>query len=197
MPKKKQGKREDPEILTFEPQADHGNSDLDSSSEDEELTTANEEGGNEEADKPPPLKPVLSPKEALGLRAIRLGAFKNKGEYRGWAYLDFDSAAHATAALIHLPNRYLFSRELELQFASIDATRRGGYVEDPENSGQYVYDFQGVPSKNGKKSSKSKDKRLRSSKKKRAQMRREERAREKARLLAEMVPVITPAPTAG
>ncbi|KAG8909842.1 hypothetical protein FRC00_009328, partial [Tulasnella sp. 408] len=195
-PKKKKGKRKEPEILTFEPQADGESSDSDSSFEDEEPKKASEGRENKEADKPSPLKPVLSPKEALGLRAIRLGTFEDTGGCKGWAFLDFDSAAHATAALLRLPNHYFLSRELKLEFASADAIRRGGYVEDPENPGQYVYGFKGVPSKNGKKASKRKD--MRPPRAKRAQVRQEkeeERTKEKERLLAEGVPVVTAAPS--
>lgn len=129
-------------------------------------------------------------------RSCRLESYCHSSTVR-WAFLDFDSAAHATAALLRLPNHYFFDRELKLEFASAEAIRRGGYVEDPENPGQYVYGFKGVPSKNGKKASKRKD--MRPPRAKRAQVRlekEEERTKEKERLLADGVPVVSPAPPA-
>ncbi|KAG8952632.1 hypothetical protein FRC04_003994 [Tulasnella sp. 424] len=191
--KKERRKQKEPEILTFEPQEDEGS---DSSSEDEEPKLANA-GGEHEVVKPSPLKPMLSSKEALGLRAIRLGTFEDTGECKGWAFLDFESAAHATAALLRLPNHYFLNRELKLEFASADAIRRGGYVEDTENPGQYVFGFKGMPSKNGKKSTKRKDMRPPRAQRAQARQEREEdRAKEKERTLAEGIPVVTAAPTA-
>lgn len=111
-----------------------------------------------------------------------------------WAFLDFDSTAHATAALLRLPNHFFLNRELKLEYAGAEAIRRGGYVEDPDNAGQYVYGFKGVPAKGGKKSSKRKD--MRPPRAKRALVRQEkedERVKEKERRLVEGRPVVTPA----
>ncbi|KAG8989805.1 hypothetical protein FRB90_002056, partial [Tulasnella sp. 427] len=44
---------------------------------------------------------------------------------------------------------------LKLEYASADAVRRGGYVEDPEKPGQFVYAFKDKEKKKG--NSKRKD----------------------------------------
>lgn len=46
-----------------------------------------------------------------------------------FCFLDFESTAHATAALIHPANHHWNGRDLSVQYASIDAVRRGGYAE--------------------------------------------------------------------
>ncbi|KAG9009117.1 hypothetical protein FRB90_008555, partial [Tulasnella sp. 427] len=44
---------------------------------------------------------------------------------------------------------------LKIEYASVDAVRRGGYVEDPEKPGQFVYAFKDKEKKKG--NSKRKD----------------------------------------
>ena len=43
-----------------------------------------------------------------------------------FAFVDFTSAEHATAALIHPKNHHLDGRKLVVEYASADAVRRGG-----------------------------------------------------------------------
>ncbi|KAG8886963.1 hypothetical protein FRB98_000735 [Tulasnella sp. 332] len=72
----------------------------------------------------------------LGLRKIRLFTFPDTGKCKGFCFLDFESTAHATAALIHPGNHRWNNRDLILQYASLDAVRRGGY---PEADGKRVF----------------------------------------------------------
>lgn len=65
------------------------------------------------------------PAPGAGIRRIRMGTFEDSGKCKGFAFVDFDSAHHATAALIEPRNQRLLGRELVLQFAGIDAIRRG------------------------------------------------------------------------
>ncbi|KAN0132643.1 hypothetical protein V8E53_009659 [Lactarius tabidus] len=60
------------------------------------------------------------------IRKIRMGTFEDSGLCKGFAFVDFTSAEHATAALIHPKNHRLDGRKLVVEYASADAVRRGG-----------------------------------------------------------------------
>ncbi|WFD20110.1 Nucleolar protein 13 [Malassezia caprae] len=60
-----------------------------------------------------------------GIRKIRMGTFEDTGKCKGFAFIDFDSAAQATKALIEPRNARLLGRTLQLEFAGVDAVRRG------------------------------------------------------------------------
>lgn len=47
-------------------------------------------------------------------------------ELYSWAFVDFTSAEHATAALINPRNHHMDGRKLKVEYASADAVRRGG-----------------------------------------------------------------------
>ena len=49
-----------------------------------------------------------------------------------WAFVDFTSTEHATAALINPRNHSLDGRKLKVEYASPDAVRRGGGPREPE-----------------------------------------------------------------
>ncbi|KAI0723150.1 hypothetical protein C8Q76DRAFT_386374 [Earliella scabrosa] len=61
------------------------------------------------------------------IRKIRLGTFEDSGKCKGWAFVDFTTAEHATAALTNPRNHHLNGRKLVVEYASPDAVRRGGY----------------------------------------------------------------------
>ena len=48
-----------------------------------------------------------------------------------WAFVDFTSTEHATAALINPRNHSLDGRKLKVEYASPDAVRRGGGPREP------------------------------------------------------------------
>ncbi|KAI9447990.1 hypothetical protein H4582DRAFT_1803052 [Lactarius indigo] len=60
------------------------------------------------------------------IRKIRMGTFEDSGLCKGFAFVDFTSTEHATAALIHPKNHHLDGRKLVVEYASADAVRRGG-----------------------------------------------------------------------
>lgn len=60
-----------------------------------------------------------------GIRKVRMGTFEDTGKCKGFAFVDFDSAALATKALIEPRNARLLGRTLQLEFAGNDAVRRG------------------------------------------------------------------------
>ena len=49
-----------------------------------------------------------------------------------WAFVDFTSTEHATAALINPRNHSLDGRKLKVEYASPDAVRRGGGPREPD-----------------------------------------------------------------
>lgn len=49
-----------------------------------------------------------------------------------WAFADFASTEHATAALINPRNHSLDGRKLKVEYASPDAVRRGGGPREPD-----------------------------------------------------------------
>jgi RNA recognition motif-containing protein len=53
---------------------------------------------------------------------------------RRWAFVDFTSTEHATAALINPRNHSLDGRKLTVEYASPDAVRRGGGPREPDSS---------------------------------------------------------------
>ena len=52
-----------------------------------------------------------------------------------WAFVDFTSTEHATAALINPRNHSLDGRKLKVEYASPDAVRRGGGPREPDKHG--------------------------------------------------------------
>ncbi|KAG2115821.1 uncharacterized protein F5147DRAFT_769234 [Suillus discolor] len=60
------------------------------------------------------------------LRKVRMGTFEDSGACKGFAFLDFTSTEHATAALLNPRNHRLNGRDLVVEYASADAVRRGG-----------------------------------------------------------------------
>ncbi|KAI0751619.1 hypothetical protein C8Q80DRAFT_1251708 [Daedaleopsis nitida] len=60
------------------------------------------------------------------MRKIRMGTFEDSGKCKGWAFVDFTSTEHATAALTNPRNHHLNGRKLVVEYASPDAVRRGG-----------------------------------------------------------------------
>ncbi|EIW70118.1 hypothetical protein TREMEDRAFT_68494 [Tremella mesenterica DSM 1558] len=61
-----------------------------------------------------------------GLRKVRLGAFEDTGRCKGFAFLDFNTAAFATKALLNKKNRFMAGRKLQLEYASEEASKRSG-----------------------------------------------------------------------
>ncbi|OCH90967.1 hypothetical protein OBBRIDRAFT_559083 [Obba rivulosa] len=60
------------------------------------------------------------------IRKIRMGTFEDSGKCKGWAFVDFTSTEHATAALVNPRNHHLDGRDLVVEYASPEAVRRGG-----------------------------------------------------------------------
>ena len=79
------------------------------------------------------------------IRKIRMGTFEDSGKCKGcvsligysdaannsqpshrWAFVDFTTIEHATAALINPKNYFLGGRKLVVEYASPEAVRRGG-----------------------------------------------------------------------
>ncbi|GLB34101.1 putative RNA recognition motif containing protein [Lyophyllum shimeji] len=59
------------------------------------------------------------------IRKVRMGTFEDSGLCKGFAFVDFTSTEHATAALINPKNYQLNGRKLVVEYASADAVRRG------------------------------------------------------------------------
>lgn len=85
--------------------------------------------GDAEAD---PAAPAITPDldagregKASGLRKVRVGTFEDSGNCKGFAFLDFLTPRHATVALSKKGNRMFHGRQLVLQYASAEATKRG------------------------------------------------------------------------
>jgi len=55
-----------------------------------------------------------------------MGTFEDSGNCKGWAFVDFTSIEHATAALVNPKNHRLDGRNLVVEYASAEAVRRGG-----------------------------------------------------------------------
>ncbi|KAI0005058.1 hypothetical protein BJV74DRAFT_875612 [Russula compacta] len=92
-------------------------------------TTVDSIRGLLEAHRPEEQSEAASPKSANGLdpwiRKVRMGTFEDSGLCKGFAFVDFTSTEHATAALIHPKNHQLDGRKLVVEYASADAVRRG------------------------------------------------------------------------
>ncbi|KLO10138.1 hypothetical protein SCHPADRAFT_878411 [Schizopora paradoxa] len=71
-------------------------------------------------------------KREAGIRKVRMGTFEDSGLCKGFAFVDFISAEHATAVLINPRNHKLNGRQLVVEYASPDAVRRGGHREKGE-----------------------------------------------------------------
>ncbi|THH05019.1 hypothetical protein EW145_g5103, partial [Phellinidium pouzarii] len=63
----------------------------------------------------------------VGIKKVRMGTFEDSGLCKGFAFVDFTSTAHATAALTNPRNRFLDGRKLAVEYASPEAARRGGH----------------------------------------------------------------------
>ncbi|KAG6891718.1 hypothetical protein C0992_010121 [Termitomyces sp. T32_za158] len=59
------------------------------------------------------------------LRKVRMGTFEDSGLCKGFAFVDFTSTEHATAALINSKNHRLNGRDLVVEYAGAEAVRRG------------------------------------------------------------------------
>ncbi|WFC99696.1 Nucleolar protein 13 [Malassezia yamatoensis] len=62
---------------------------------------------------------------SAGIKKIRIGAFEDTGKCKGFAFIDFESIPKATQALVEPRNAQLLGRTLQLEYAGIDAVRRG------------------------------------------------------------------------
>ncbi|KAI0068675.1 hypothetical protein BV25DRAFT_24322 [Artomyces pyxidatus] len=60
------------------------------------------------------------------IRKVRMGTFEDSGNCKGFAFVDFTTTEHATAALVNPKNHQLNGRKLVVEYASADAVRRGG-----------------------------------------------------------------------
>ncbi|KAG6830503.1 hypothetical protein H0H92_000344 [Tricholoma furcatifolium] len=59
------------------------------------------------------------------LRKVRMGTFEDSGLCKGFAFIDFTTIEHATAALINPKNHQLNGRKLVVEYAGAEAVRRG------------------------------------------------------------------------
>jgi RNA recognition motif-containing protein len=57
---------------------------------------------------------------------IHFNLFVDDYHFRRWAFVDFTSIDHATAALVNPKNHHLDGRNLVVEYASAEAVRRGG-----------------------------------------------------------------------
>lgn len=60
-----------------------------------------------------------------GIKKIRMGTFEDTGKCKGFAFVDFASTTEATQALLEPRNGRLLGRSLQLEYAGVDAIRRG------------------------------------------------------------------------
>ncbi|KAI0772094.1 hypothetical protein BD413DRAFT_548290 [Trametes elegans] len=67
------------------------------------------------------------------IRKVRMGTFEDSGKCKGWAFVDFTSTEHATAALTNPRNHTLDGRKLVVEYASPEALRRGGGAGPPRD----------------------------------------------------------------
>ncbi|KAJ3507023.1 hypothetical protein NMY22_g17066 [Coprinellus aureogranulatus] len=54
-----------------------------------------------------------------------MGTFEDSGACKGFAFIDFSSVDNATSALINIKNHFFNGRELKVEYAGVDAVRRG------------------------------------------------------------------------
>ncbi|KAF9266206.1 hypothetical protein L218DRAFT_922729 [Marasmius fiardii PR-910] len=59
------------------------------------------------------------------IRKIRMGTFEDSGLCKGFAFVDFSTIENATSALVNPRNHHLNGRNLVVEYASVDAVRRG------------------------------------------------------------------------
>ncbi|KAK4055498.1 Nucleolar protein 13 [Microbotryomycetes sp. JL201] len=72
-------------------------------------------------------QPAPEPVSDAGIKKVRLGTFEDSGKCKGWAFVDFKTPEHATRALLNPRNHTLAGRSLNVEYASLDAVRRGGF----------------------------------------------------------------------
>ncbi|KAI0353506.1 hypothetical protein OH77DRAFT_1427200 [Trametes cingulata] len=68
------------------------------------------------------------------IRKVRMGTFEDSGKCKGWAFVDFTTTEHATAALTNPRNHQLDGRKLVVEYASPEAVRRGGAGPRPDKA---------------------------------------------------------------
>ncbi|SNX87943.1 related to RNA-binding protein rnp24 [Melanopsichium pennsylvanicum] len=67
---------------------------------------------------------------SAGIRKVRLGTFQDAPtKCKGFGFIDFHTVEQATSSLIDVRNQLLDGRKIVLQYASVDATRRGASVK--------------------------------------------------------------------
>ncbi|KAL1754761.1 hypothetical protein FB107DRAFT_263071 [Schizophyllum commune] len=59
------------------------------------------------------------------LRKVRMATFEDTGKCKGFAFIDFGTKEYAEEALINPRNHHLNGRDLQVEFASAEAVRRG------------------------------------------------------------------------
>ncbi|TEB37148.1 RNA-binding domain-containing protein [Coprinellus micaceus] len=84
--------------------------------------TDNRGGGEKTQDKG---KGKASSKKDDFILRVRMGTFEDSGACKGFAFIDFSSVDNATSALINIRNHLFNGRELKVEYAGIDAVRRG------------------------------------------------------------------------
>ncbi|PLW14686.1 hypothetical protein PCANC_09591 [Puccinia coronata f. sp. avenae] len=62
----------------------------------------------------------------LGIRKVRMGTFEDTGKCKGFAFVDFETVDQATKVLMNLKNHHLDGRKLTVEYASVEAVKRGG-----------------------------------------------------------------------
>ncbi|KAF7321633.1 hypothetical protein MKEN_00684400 [Mycena kentingensis (nom. inval.)] len=79
--------------------------------------------------------PTPEAKPEQWIRKVRMGTFEDSGLCKGFAFIDFTSTEHATAALTNLRNHHLNGRDLKVEYASPDAVKRGEVKKrDPDGA---------------------------------------------------------------
>jgi len=91
---------------------------------EEEIVEEADDDDDDEAEAAKGLKGGDS--EVKSLKKVRMGTFEDSGLCKGFAFIDFITPQHATAALLDPRNYSMDGRALKLEFASADAVRRGG-----------------------------------------------------------------------
>ncbi|EHS62806.1 uncharacterized protein PGTG_22688 [Puccinia graminis f. sp. tritici CRL 75-36-700-3] len=62
----------------------------------------------------------------VGIRKVRMGTFEDTGKCKGFAFVDFETIDQATNVLVNLKNHRLDGRNLTVEYASVEAVKRGG-----------------------------------------------------------------------
>jgi len=63
--------------------------------------------------------------KAPWIRKVRMGTFEDSGLCKGFAFVDFMTTEDATSALINPKNHQLNGRKLKVEYAGVEAVRRG------------------------------------------------------------------------